>query len=517
VDDHQLGGGCPDYGSAGANFGYNFSSGNLSIHVYDGSNCPCGTYTPVNPWNGAGGDCTCPASRCATNATHFLQYHVLIGMNASTAPCVPIVQETESQCSGQMCQSQRWYPTPVSDKVACSHELHALCAEQRSVGHLGSCQACADIAANWNKLRVVGCTDALVASICTSSGGSNVTLAPTATSRLPLPNRRRAQVEVPRGGGGGGLSFAIAGDYVTLDGRKAHLDAAPDGPIGRLTLTGALGDTPLTGFVQNGNVGWTKYGHGEHDTGTPGMCPGDPSGPHGCGDDYCQCGWTIGCPAPANPIKYPSSCLLAPAPGHGCLPVTDKGTPQCRWSNTTAATQYCSEWGECTSFHCERTTVTDPPGCGDCPQPAGNWCTCTIVTTCEARGNGTALRGGSSGDQQDYAFFKAGNASGWLQGAPVLAARASAGVEMGAGAGDTDFAIPGCHLKPGAPVVYKALCESQATKAACTHLNETCVWTPTPIPPAPPTPTGARQFLFSFETGHIVFSDTGEEWAHVQA
>lgn len=510
MEDHQLGGGCPDYGSAGANFGYNFSSGNLSIHVYDGSNCPCGTYTPVNPWNGNGGDCTCPASRCATNATHFLQYHVLFGMNASTAPCVPIVHETDSQCSGQNCQSQRWYPTPVSDKAACSHELRALCTDPKS------CQACADIAANWNKLRVVGCTDALVASLCKSSGGSNVASAPTATARLSLPNRRRrAQVEVnaqvPRGSDG--LSFAIAGDYVTPDGKKAHLDAAPDGPLGRLTLTGALGDTPLTGFAQNGDVGWTKFGHGEHDTGTPGLCPGDPPGPNGCGGDYCQCGWTIGCPAPAAG-KYPSSCILAPAPGHGCL---FEGIPQCRWSNITAAKQYCSEWDECTSFHCEVTTVTDPPGCGDCPQPAGGWCSCTIVTTCQARGNGTTLSGGSSGDQQDYAFFKAGNASGWLKGAPVSAARASAKVGMGAGAGDTVFATPGCHLKPGAPGAYKTLCESQTTKAACTKLNETCAWTPTPIPPAPPAPTGARQFVFSFGTGHIVFADTGEAWTHVQA
>ena len=475
----------------------------------------------MNPWNGAGGECTCEASRCATNATHVLQYPARFGMNASTAPCQPIPPETAADCvddaGRKKCQSQRWYPTPVADKVACARELQVLCAKQRSAGPAAACRSCADVAANWNKLRLVGCTDTLVASLCNSSGGSNVTSVPTATARTSLPNRRPAQVEVPRGGGE--LSFAIAGDYVTLDGRKAHLDAAPDGPIGRLTLNGALGDTPLVGFVQNGDVGWTKYGHGEHDTGTPGLCPGDPSGPHGCGDDYCQCGWTIGCPTPAA-SKYPSSCLLAPTPGHGCLPVTDKGTPQCRWSNTTAAKQYCSEWGECTSFHCESTTVTNPPGCGDCPQPAGNWCTCTIVTTCQARGNDTSLSGGGSGDQQDYAFFKAGNASGWLQGAkpaPVLATRASAGVRMATGAGDAVFAIPGCHLKPGAPGVYKALCESQPTKAACTDLNETCIWTPTPIPPAPPAPTGARQFLFSFETGHIVFADTGEAWSHVQA
>ena len=42
-------------------------------------------------------------------------------------------------------------------------------------------------------------------------------------------------------------------------------------------------------------------------------------------------------------------------------------------------------------------------------------------------------------------------------------------------------ALGGCHLKPGEPVVYKALCAAQQTKAACVHLNETCVWTASPL------------------------------------
>ena len=241
-----------------------------------------------------------------------------------------------------------------------------------------------------------------------------------------------------------------------------------------------------------------RYGHGENDTGAPGLCPGDPAGPHGCGDNYCQCGWTIGCPA--------SSCRLAPAPGHGCLSATDS---ECSWSNITAAQQYWSEWDDCTAFHCERTVVTDPGGCGDCPQPAGGWCKCTVVTTCQARGAGAALSGGGSGDQQDYAFFKAGNASGWLQArdrAPPV------GTGVGVGRGGAASGSGSCHLKPGAPGVFKAVCEAAPTQAACTMLNETCVWTPTPIPPAPPTPTGARQFVFDFETGRIVFADTGETW-----
>ena len=91
-------------------------------------------------------------------------------MDERSAPCVPIVQETVRQCDGDQgstpCKSQRWFPTPVADGPACSRELQLLCAVERTKGE---CQACADVAANWNKLRLVGCTDALVAGLCNSS------------------------------------------------------------------------------------------------------------------------------------------------------------------------------------------------------------------------------------------------------------------------------------------------------------------------------------------------------------
>ena len=54
VQDHGLTSGCPDFGTAGAHFGYNYSSGNLTIRVFDGSDCLCGKFTPINPWNGGG-------------------------------------------------------------------------------------------------------------------------------------------------------------------------------------------------------------------------------------------------------------------------------------------------------------------------------------------------------------------------------------------------------------------------------------------------------------------------------
>ena len=148
-------------------------AGNLSIRVFDGSDCPCGTYTPVNPWSGGGGDCTCPTSRCATEATHYLEYPTRVGMNASTAPCISTVRETAQECGkgGTVipCKSQRWFPTPVADKSACAHELEALCAAERTEGS-AKCQACADnVPANWNKLRIVGCTNTLVTGLCATA------------------------------------------------------------------------------------------------------------------------------------------------------------------------------------------------------------------------------------------------------------------------------------------------------------------------------------------------------------
>eukprot|EP01043_Picozoa_sp_COSAG02_P083872 COSAG02_NODE_21812_length_774_cov_1.247407_2_plen_97_part_01 len=37
------------------------------------------------------------------------------------------------------------------------------------------------------------------------------------------------------------ISFRLSGDYITPAGEKAHLTAAPDGPLGRLILGGSLG------------------------------------------------------------------------------------------------------------------------------------------------------------------------------------------------------------------------------------------------------------------------------------
>lgn len=164
-----------------------------------------------------------------------------------------------------------------------------------------------------------------------------------------------------------------------------------------------------------------------------------------------------------------AACRLA----QGCLPSTGQGIPQCRWGNVTAAQKYCSEWPDCLGFHCSVEFRTDPGGCGDCPQPAGSWCKCTKVESCQARGNGTKLTGGGSGDQQDYAYIKAGNATGWMQlpsSQPAAARRLWLAVAAAA------RASVGCQLKPGAPSAYKQLCEAQLTRAACTQLNETCVW-----------------------------------------
>eukprot|EP01048_Picozoa_sp_COSAG05_P005624 COSAG05_NODE_339_length_11118_cov_3.752246_9_plen_397_part_00 len=46
------------------------------------------------------------------------------------------------------------------------------------------------------------------------------------------------------------------------------------------------------------------------------------------------------------------------------------------------------------------------------------------------------------------------------------------------------------------------------------QLNETCTWTATPVPPAPPVPAAARSFVFDFTTGRIVFDTSGEAWNH---
>jgi hypothetical protein len=323
----------------------------------------------------------------------------------------------------------------------------------------------------------------------TDTGSETMALLMPLLLALLFPGAAQGQNEVARD-----ISFQLSGSYLTPAGARAHLVAHEQGSpaFGEFTLGGDLDGAPVHGFAATA-VRYTKYGHGEHDTGAPGLCPGEPVG--------IQCGWTIGCPILAG-HSQPISCL-APSPDHGCLPATGAaGIPQCRWGNVTAAQEHCGEWSDCLGFHCSVEFQTDPSGCGDCPQPAGSWCKCREIVSCQARGNGTKLTGGGSGDRQDYAYVKAGNATGWLNLSPVLptlVARASQS--------------EGCHLKPGAPSPYKALCEAQQTRAACLVLNESCVWTAAPPPPPPPpAPAGARNFVFSLASGNLTFTDTGETW-----
>eukprot|EP01052_Picozoa_sp_SAG31_P030569 SAG31_NODE_3147_length_4620_cov_1.523114_2_plen_437_part_00 len=287
------------------------------------------------------------------------------------------------------------------------------------------------------------------------------------------------------------ISFQLSGTYVTPSGAHAHLVARAQGlpALGEFTVDGDNDGAPIHDGFATTHVRYTKYGHGEHDTGAPGLCPGEPTGT--------ECGWTIGCPILAG-HSQPISCL-APSPNHGCLPGTGKGVPQCRWGNATAAEKYCSEWPDCLGFHCLVEFQTEPSGCGDCPQPAGSWCKCREIVSCQARGNGTKLIGGGSGDQQDYAYVKAGNATGWLQLSPLLSAT------VAARASESE----GCHLKAGEPAPYKALCKAQQTRAACLVLNESCVWTAAPAPPPPPpAPASARNFVFSMASGNLTYTDT---------
>jgi hypothetical protein len=103
------------------------------------------------------------------------------------------------------------------------------------------------------------------------------------------------------------ISFQLSGSYTTPSGIHARLVARAQGlpQSGQFTLGGDLAGAQLHGFATTA-VHYTKYGHGEHDTGSPGRCPGEPSG--------IECGWTIGCPILAG-HQYPISCL-APSPGH---------------------------------------------------------------------------------------------------------------------------------------------------------------------------------------------------------
>jgi hypothetical protein len=90
---------------------------------------PCGTFTPFSPQTGAGGECTCPASRCAVNASRVLRYPIRFGDDAAAAPCVAgVAPENAVACNGDRgstpCKSQKWLLTPApEDKVACQAVL----------------------------------------------------------------------------------------------------------------------------------------------------------------------------------------------------------------------------------------------------------------------------------------------------------------------------------------------------------------------------------------------------------
>ena len=169
--DVRLGAGCAAYGSAGAVAGFNASSGNVSLRIFDGSDCPCGTYTPFNPQTGAGGECTCPASRCAVNASRVLRYPIRFGDDAAAAPCVAgVAPENAVACNGDRgstpCKSQKWLLTPApEDKVACQAVLGSGCSDAKKQGP-AQCSACADAPATWNKLKYLACSSATVKAWC---------------------------------------------------------------------------------------------------------------------------------------------------------------------------------------------------------------------------------------------------------------------------------------------------------------------------------------------------------------
>ena len=174
VIDVRLSSGCADYGTAGAVVGFNASSGNVSLRVFDGSDCPCGTYTPYNP-QGGGGDCTCPASRCAVKASHVLEYNVHFGDDAATARCYSVAPENTKACDGDKgstpCSSQKWMLTPApEDNAACLVVLNnSGCSDARKQGPT-QCSQCVAAPATWNKLKYLACLAATVDAWCGGGG-----------------------------------------------------------------------------------------------------------------------------------------------------------------------------------------------------------------------------------------------------------------------------------------------------------------------------------------------------------
>ena len=109
------------------------------------------------------------------NGSHRLKYSIAVGVNAADAPCLPSTHEQATQCNGDHgatpCKSQKWYRTPVANKVTCDSMLERLCNSSKAANSK-QCGSCTEEVANANKLSYVGCTDALIGSWCNSSATS---------------------------------------------------------------------------------------------------------------------------------------------------------------------------------------------------------------------------------------------------------------------------------------------------------------------------------------------------------
>ena len=74
-------------------------------------------------------------------------------------------------------------------------------------------------------------------------------------------------------------------------------------------------------------------------------------------------------------------------------------------------------------------------------------------------------------------------------GTGKISCSAQGGAPASTGGKDSRTTAAPCALKPGAPAVYKRICEAASTEAACAKVNLTCVWTPA----SPPTPRPLSQ------------------------
>jgi hypothetical protein len=208
-----------------------------------------------------------------------------------------------------------------------------------------------------------------------------------------------AQIDAPDYG------FPISGDYYVLPANttaggipqllantKLSLAITGDSLPGMFNIKGKW-ESNRPGFSGSGSNSGLKWAHFGGVYGHPGsaVCPGEPAGT--------ECGYEIGCPIPPG-HQWPVSCLV-PSASHGCnLPpanATAGGIPQCQWPDVATAQKYCGEWVECLGLMCTYTKPFGGTGGG---------------TVCLARGNGTKISGGTSGDIVEFAYYKTGNATG---------------------------------------------------------------------------------------------------------